>query len=214
MKSNPPQEEVTIHTKHHRLKAEVYFDVIETSRVKVDKKLFTEMCRTGCSNYNNKYCCPPHSPEFTSHIGNHDRLLLVMVKIDLDQLAQAKYKEYHKVRMTNTIIKSRIEKVMRSLEGESGTKFMSTGACRLCKPCQKKLSRPCKHPQEMRFSLEALGADCNKLAQDAFGKPLLWYEKKHAPAYTAVICALPLKAGHDKSEFYKLLGRRVDEIVK
>lgn len=205
-------KETIIHTSKHDLRMQCYYDVVDATAVTVNKPLFTKMCEQGCSNYNNKHCCPPHTPEFSCHVGSYRRLLLVMARIEIDQLAATTYNEYHKVRMTNTIIKSRIEKVMRSLEKSSGTKFMSTGACRLCKPCQKKIGKTCKHPQEMRFSLEALGADCNRLAEEVFGMPLLWYKEKHAPEYTAVICALPLKEEHEKEEFYKLLEETISNI--
>ena len=45
----------------------------------------------------------------------------------------------------------------------------------------------------MRYSLEALGVDCNDLSEKVFGIPLKWYEKGKAPEYTSVICALPIK---------------------
>ena len=175
------------------------------SGVKTDKALFFNMCKGGCRNFNNKYSCPPCSPHFLQYTKNYKHLLVVLLKINLDQL---NYKEYHKLRVGNAVIKPRIEKLMRSLEKNFDSKFLSTGACRLCKTCQKKLGKPCKRPKQMRFSLESVGVDCNKLVEDVFGFPLLWYKNKKAPEYTSVVSALPLQCQDDK--IFDLISKDLD----
>ncbi len=118
-----------------------------------------------------------------------DLLLVLVFRLDLDQFG---YKDFVRVRVGNVVLKFRIEKFMRELEGRYGGKFLSTGACRLCRECGAKLGKDCKHPSKMRYALEALGIDCNALVEKAFGFPLGWYDGK-APSYTAVVCALPVK---------------------
>jgi predicted metal-binding protein len=176
----------------------------------VEKELFSDMCRKGCINYNKKYCCPPFSPKLNDYVKNYEYLIIILLKIDLDQFS--KYKEYHKLRVGNAIIKPRIEKLMRILEKDFNTKFLSSGACRLCKPCQKKLNKPCKHPNKMRFSLESLGVDCNKLVEKLFNFKLLWYKDKKAPQYTAVVCGLPLKETINKNKYSNIINKRIDEL--
>lgn len=182
--------QIKIKTPKHELNIKVYYDSINSNNIKVDKKLFVSMCQKGCKNYGNKYSCPPFSPSFNEYV-KKDKLFAVMLLLKLNQFDNFNYKEYHKLRIANAVIKPRIEKIMRELEKITKTKFLSTGACRLCKPCQKKINKPCKHPDKMRFSMEALGVDCNDLALKLFKKPLLWYKKKDKLEYTAVICAIP-----------------------
>jgi predicted metal-binding protein len=202
---------VDIATQQHKFRLECYYDFIGISSVKTNKALFLDMCKKGCRNFNNKYSCPPLSPEFSSYVKNNEFLLVVLLKIELSQMSGKN--EYHKLRIGNAVIKPRLEKIMRMLEANLGSKFLSTGACRLCKPCQKKLGKPCKHPDKMRFSLESLGVDCNKLTEDLFKFHLLWYKDKKAPEYTAVVCALPLKNIDDKDRLFLLVDECIRKVV-
>ena len=146
-------KKVSITTPKHQLRVDCYFDFASIDNIKTKKDLFLNMCKDGCKNFNSKYCCPPHSKSLSSHVGTDETLLVLLFKLDLAQLSKSKYSEYHKLRIGNAILKPRIEKVMRSLEGNFAKKFLSTGACRLCKPCQKQSKKPCRHPDKMRFSL-------------------------------------------------------------
>lgn len=181
-------QEAVIKTPRHSLKIECHYDITDISRVKTNKELFAKMCRDGCRNFNKKHSCPPSMLDFKKYTKGYDKLLVVLLRIHLNQLKE--YRQYHRLRVGNAVIKPRIEKIMRLLEGNS--RFLGTGACRLCKPCKKSLNQPCKYPDKMRFSLESLGVDCNQLTKDTFHFPLLWYKDKTAPEYTSVICALPV----------------------
>jgi predicted metal-binding protein len=200
----------TIQTPKHTLNILCSYDTFPTQKVKVNKKLFKQMCKNGCPNYNQKFGCPPLSPSFKDVVKEKELFLLAMV-LKLNQFNKHNYQEYLKIRIANSVLKSRIEKVMRKLEKVTRTKFLSTGACRLCKPCQKKISNPCKHPDKRRYSLESLGVDCNHLTKNAFGLPLKWYKKKKAPEYTTVICGLPIK---ESNNIQKIINLTEEELKK
>ena len=125
--------------------------------------------------------------------------------------------DHHKLRIGNAVIKPRIEKIMRALELSFGPKlagkFLGTGACRLCKPCQRKVNKKCRYPDKLRFSLESLGVDCNKLCLKLFKFPLLWYKEKKAPLYTSVIAAIPLNNINNKSEIIKLTKKELNKVL-
>ncbi len=182
------KKKYTFTTPSHKLRVEAFAGVVDASDVVVDKVKFLKLCKEGCKNFNCKYSCPPFSPHF-KRLGI-EKLFVLVLRLPLDQLSD--YKPYHRVRLANSVLKSRADNVMRQLESETGTKFLSTGSCRLCKPCGRKVGKPCKRPDKMRFSLEAVGIDCNELCKNLFGFPLLWYGDKKAPVYTAVVCALPI----------------------
>lgn len=205
--------EAIVSTPRHRLRIDCYYGFISVDKVETDKTLFSDMCRSGCKNFNGKYCCPPNSPDFLSCIRGYGSLLVLMFMIDLNQLSEYGYKDYHRLRIGNAVIKPRIEKVMRSLERDIGGRFLGTGACRLCKPCRRKIGEPCKYPDKMRFSLESVGVDCDKLTRELFNIPLLWYKDRKAPEYTAVMCALPIKEIKDKEWVCELINKRIDESV-
>ena len=187
-------QEAVIRTPKHSLKIECHYDIIDINKVKTNKELFAKMCKDGCRNFNKKHSCPPSVLDFKNYTNGYNKLLVVLLRIHLNQLGE--YRQYHRLRIGNAVIKPRIEKIMRLLEDNS--KFLGTGACRLCKPCKKALNQPCKYPSKMRFSLESLGVDCNQLTEDAFHFPLLWYKDKTAPEYTSVVCALPVNENNLK----------------
>ena len=89
----------------------------------------------------------------------------------------------------NSILKSRIDKVLRACKDDD-EKYISTGSCRLCKPCHKKLNEPCAHPDIRTFSYEALGVNVSSMVHDIFGIDLLWYAKGSLPLYTCVVAGL------------------------
>jgi len=174
-------------TNQNNLKINTYSKFIDKDEVVAKKQLFNNMCKKGCKNYNKKYCCPPLTPDFNNLIKNNQGLFVVLFVCNLDQINST---EYNKVRIANVVMKSRVIKLMRHLEEKFNTIFLSTGSCNLCKPCQLKLNKPCKHPKKRRYCLESVGVDCNNLSKKLFNIPLLWYKNKKAPEYTLVICGL------------------------
>lgn len=183
-------EILKIQTPKNNFEIEIYSKFIETKEVESNKELFQKMCKEGCVNYGRKYSCPPFSPSFTTVSEGYESLLVVLF---LSTLSQIKSTEYNKLRIANIVMKSKIDKIMRELEKVNNTKFLSTGSCRLCKPCGAKVGKPCKYPDKKRYSLESLGVDCNNLVKNLFEKELLWFKNKKAPEYTCVVCGLLCK---------------------
>ncbi len=176
-----------IQTPKNKFKIEYFSCFIEKEKVKTNKELFSNMCEEGCKNYGKKYSCPPFSPNFINIIKNHKGLFIVLFLCKLNQINST---QYNKIRIVNVVMKSRIIKLMRLLENKFKTIFLSTGSCNLCKPCQLKLNKPCKHPNKKRYCLESTGIDCDYLSKKLFKTHLLWYKNKKAPEYTCVMCGL------------------------
>ncbi len=176
-----------VRTKQNLLRIEVYLKFIEKKEIKLDKKLFLKMCKEGCVNYEKKYSCPPFSPEFEQIMGDCQGLFIVLF---LCKMSQINSTEYNKIRIANVIMKSRLDRLMRVLESKFKTSYLSTGSCRLCKPCKLKLDKPCSHPDKRRYSLESVCIDCDYLTKKLFNLPLVWYKNKKAPQYSCVVCGL------------------------
>ncbi|MBM3246929.1 hypothetical protein FJZ17_00085 [Candidatus Pacearchaeota archaeon] len=199
--------EFKIKTPKNDLTIELYSKFIKKQEIKLQRQEFIELCKK-CRNYNKKYSCPPKSPDFYN-ICNKEGLFIVLLKINLENI---KSTEYNKVQLANSILKSRVDKLMRILEKEFNTKFLSSGSCRLCKPCNLQKNLPCKHPKEMRFSLEATGIDCNFLSQTLFNLPLLWFKDKKAPDYTCVLAGLI--CNQEETEAIKqALSKNINQIL-
>ena len=153
-----------------------------------DKNLFTALCCTGCINYNKKWSCPPRSPDYQDVSTGWDNLFVLFARMELSQLSYVK-NDYLKIKAANSILKSRADKFLRHMAAKHGN-YISTGSCRLCKPCKCKIGSPCAHPELMTYSFEAMGVDVGKLVIELFHVPLLWYKPHNLPEYTSVVCGL------------------------
>jgi predicted metal-binding protein len=180
-------ETFNVKTASNDYNVKVYSKFIKKEDVLVQKDLFCKMCKIGCKNYDNKFSCPPFSGNFIELVGNRDGIFVVLFLMDLSKIDST---QYNKLRIANSIMKSRMDKIMRIMESKFDTKFFSTGSCRLCRTCQLKLKKSCKHPDKMRYSLEATGVDCDDLSKKLFNLPLLWFNNGQAPKYTCVIAGL------------------------
>ncbi len=141
------------------------------------KEEFDCLCKEGCPNYDKKWSCPPLSPSYSSFVSKYENIIVVVISTKLDQFSYIK-NDYLKVKAANTIMKSRIDKVLRSFISDN-CYYISTGSCRMCKPCKRKLNQPCAHPGEMTFSFEALGINVSEMVNDLFNFELKWYKKNH-----------------------------------
>lgn len=153
-----------------------------------DKNLFTALCSAGCANYNKKWSCPPHSLDYRDFSIGWDNLFILYARMELSQFSYVN-NDYLKIKAANSILKSRGDKFLRQMATMYGS-YISTGSCRLCKPCKCKTGLPCAHPELMTYSFEAMGVDVGKLVIEQFQKPLLWYKPHCLPVYTSVVCGL------------------------
>ena len=149
---------------------------------------FNKLCKEGCPNYGKKWSCPPHTPSYQDFTEGWKSLYVLYMRTATDQFTYIK-NNYLKIRAANSILKSRADKFLRKMTEQNG-KFISTGSCRLCRPCKCKSGAACNHPTKMTFSFEALGVDVVLLVDTYFHVPLLWYKPNSLPEYTAVVCGL------------------------
>lgn len=196
---------------HKTPSAEILVDVTiiaaESCRLAAyeNKRGFEKRCES-CPAYGQKWSCPPYSPSFSSfNTGEYPNAVLVLFRCELDQFSYTKT-EYIRIRAANTILKSRMDRFMRSLENSLGGVTLSNGSCRLCNPCGKKKGQPCKRPDKMRFSMEALGLDVGGITADFFGHELLWYKDKKVPAYRSAASCLLMKERIEENAIEEIAG--------
>lgn len=154
----------------------------------VDIPQFAKLCANGCPNYGKKWSCPPYAPSYIEWASSWEHLLVFLFQIELSQFSYIK-NDYLKVKAANVILKSRADRFLRHMAKLHGA-YISTGSCRLCKPCHCKIGEPCQHPDLMSFSYEAMGVDVGALTMHCFNKELLWYTRGHLPQYTSVVLGL------------------------
>lgn len=160
-----------------------------------EKDKFDSLCQNGCPNYNQKWSCPPLAPSYSRFVSAYEKIIVVVISTTLDQFSYIK-NDYLKVKAANTIMKSRIDKVLRSFLSNDSY-YISTGSCRMCKPCKRKLNQACAHPDKMTYSFEALGINVSEMVKDLFDFELLWYKKKSLPEYTSVVAGIVFNGEFD-----------------
>ena len=196
-----PSAEISIH---------VRLTILESQRLTQyeNKREIEKLCEA-CPTYGGKWSCPPCSPAFSGYgLDKYPYAALVLFSCDLDQFSYTKT-EYIKIKASNTIMKSRMDRLMRSLEQATDGVMISNGNCRLCNPCSKKKGEPCKKPDKLRFSMEALGLDVERITADVFSHELLWYRDKKIPPYLSAVACLLMKERIDE----EVLGELVSEIL-
>lgn len=154
----------------------------------MDQERFRSLCEDGCPNYGRKWSCPPYAPLFTDFTAKWKYLYVLFLHTDMSNFAYIK-NDYLKIKAANNILKSRADRFIRRMAGLHGSSI-STGSCRLCKPCKCKQDLPCAHPDIMTYSFEALGIHVGRMVEDCFHKPLLWYRRHALPEYTSVVCGI------------------------
>ena len=74
-----------------------------------------------------------------------------------------------------------------------GSELLSGGSCYKCaEGCTRPGGAPCRHPDVLRYSIEALGGDVEKIARDLLGSPLLWAEPGELAPYYMLVGGLML----------------------
>lgn len=153
-----------------------------------NKNQFDSLCQSGCPNYNKKWSCPPYAPSYDIFSQGYQNLCVVLLGLNMSELGYIK-QDYLKIKAANSILKSRIDKALRFCRNDLEM-YISTGSCRLCKPCHKKNSQPCAHPDIRTYSYEALGIDVSAMVGEIFDMNLLWYKRGMLPSYTCVVAGL------------------------
>ena len=177
-------------TNSKNISYEVIVDTIlpEHANSFVNVEKFEELCRIGCPNFNRKWSCPPFAPPYPEFINGWKYLYVFWFRVETDQFSYIN-NDYLKIKAANSILKSRADKFLRSMSKLHG-QYISTGSCRLCKPCRRKIDLPCAHPETMSYSFEAMGVNVEQLVHSCFNCELLWYRRGHLPRYTSVIAGL------------------------
>ena len=176
--------------------------IVSTDKLSVyiDKEKFCRLCENGCINYAKKWSCPPFAPHFVDFVKKWDKLCIFYLRINLEQFSYIKH-DHLKIKAANSIMKSRADRFLRNMAEKYG-KYISSGSCRLCKPCKCKMGLPCIHSDTMTYSPEAMGVDVGRLVDELFGKPLLWYKPHSLPKYTSIVCGLLTNDAFTEEELY------------
>lgn len=173
--------------------------VIDTSSIVVDERVQLKCRYPPCVNYGRNLMCPPYTltaKEFREILEKYKHAVIFQVDKTIDKEIQEyiKNKEANLLDLTKdekfaeTVMEklagnevSDVNKIISTIEREAFkrgyrlTLGLTCGPCRLCEKCDPK--NLCKHPFEARPSMEAMGIDVSKTAENA-GFKIQWGTKE------------------------------------
>ena len=157
-------------------------------RDEVNVPKFLSYCRE-CPNYGKRWSCPPLSVD-PEQVWLRFDLLWLWGRILY--LSPGTTQEE-----ANLLLSGEKEKLLTELlqkEAEiPGAWALSAGTCQVCGAgCTREQGAPCRHPEQMRYSIEALGGDVSFATKRYFQKELLWGSGGMAPAYQMLVGGLLL----------------------
>lgn len=149
---------------------------------------FIGLCRQ-CRNYGRRYGCPPFDADPLEDIKDYKKVRIVGVKIipDDSRLALDAVGE-----LMEPVTKELNEELLYMEKVRKGKAFGFVGSCPYCGglPCARIKGEPCRHPEKVRPSLEAIGFDMSKTAKDILGIEIKWSKDYCIPEYLTLVCGL------------------------
>ena len=173
----------------------------------VDVEGFLKYCRE-CPNYETSWACPPFDFDPLEFWKGFERLDLYGEEIIFDdEYAGKKFNQEELSRIIGDSIKRVKEKLtgeLYELERQNpGSVSLSAGSCELCGGCTRGESAgcaPCRFPEKMRHSIEALGGNVGLTISKLMGIELEWIEEGVLPGRFVLVCGL-LKGGRDTASY-------------
>lgn len=171
------------------LKAEVCDNTILKNYMNFD--YFTNLCKTGCNYYNKSYTCPPNSPTFTDYTKNYNFSLIILMYTEINE--ENSIKDIHKD------LRCILSEILIPLEKNLNGLLTDGGRCLYCNECSYIYNLPCKYPDKIRFSMEAMGIDLDKMSKEILNHTISWNKD-----YCTVIGSINFN-GHFKQDYLKQL---------
>lgn len=149
---------------------------------------FLPFCQE-CKNYGRRYGCPPFDSDPLSIIKQYDSVRIIGVKLTPDDatLPLSSANE-----LMAPVILAMNQELLQEEKRLHGFACGFVGECPYCdgEPCARREGKPCRHPDKVRPSLEALGFDIGKTAQQLLGIDIKWSHDGHIPEYLTLVCGL------------------------
>ena len=143
----------------------------------------------GCGRYGKCWACPPYDFAEDEYLGQFTTISLLATKITPSEGVALTPETAERILNRE---RQRLDRMLLGMEGNARAFF--AGTCILCPPekCTRREGLPCRHPESIRPSLEALGFDIARTASELFGIPLQWGSPGTFPAYLTLISAIAL----------------------
>lgn len=162
----------------------------------VDPERFLAYCRE-CPNYQRVWSCPSYDFDPRQLWLSYEALSLYGRKLVFSP--QARQTTYGQAGLQELLAASLYQEraglareILALEAARPGSLALLPGNCRYCgeNQCSRPLGQACRHPQQCRYSIEALGGDVSLIGERLLHSPLLWISQGRLPPYLTLIAGL------------------------
>ena len=150
----------------------------------VDVETFLACCKE-CHNYGTVWACPPYDFDVRAYWKRFTSLYLTARKM---YFPEGTSQETAMAAMAEE--KARMSEELFDLEAKfPGAVSLSAGSCSICGRgnCTRPAGQPCRFPDRMRYSIEALGGNVGMTVSRLMGIELEWMEEGKVPSYFVLV---------------------------
>lgn len=166
------------------LTAEVSVSEFSERFIHIEK--FLTACRQ-CPNYRTRWTCPPFEFDPMTVWNSYTGLRLYARILQADAPEQTLDDAMAALKREKRLYR---EKLYQWEQATPGSQMLLAGTCDQCAVCERSLGRPCRAPEHLRYSIEALGGDVEGCLQYYFHMPVLWGRDGKAPAHLVLVGGL------------------------
>lgn len=149
---------------------------------------FVTLCQQ-CRNYGRRHGCPPFDDDPLLTLCRYDSVRLLGVKIIPTDKTLPLDAANGLMLPVITAMNAELLAMEKELDGRC---YGFVGACPYCggAPCARIDGQPCRHPEKVRPSLEAVGFDISKTAKELLGLEIKWGRDGRLPEYLTLVCGI------------------------
>lgn len=161
----------------------------------VDVETFLEACKN-CPNYQQVWSCPGYDFDVLEYWNRHEHLKVYAHKIIFEpEYLEKTYTSEELNEILQKVLKEEKQKLSdRMFEEEKkypGSISLSAGSCGFCKEgCTRPQGKPCRFPEQMRYSIESLGGNVGMTIERLMGLELEWMEEGKLPTHFILVNGL------------------------
>lgn len=160
-------------------------------------ELIKTYCKS-CPDYEKFWSCPEFNFNTKTYLNNYNYAYIIAGKLFTHNIEKI-LNEYTNLDYNNTseiisylykLVRKSFDKNMLKIEKAfPNTCALFAGRCYICDECERISNNACTYPESMRYSLEALGMEVSKIADNILCEKILW-SKNGLPEYILPIACL------------------------
>lgn len=161
----------------------------------VDIPTFLNACKV-CPNYDHLWSCPPYDFDVEVYWRCYHTLYLYATEIIFDEKYRDKtYTSEEMQSLLDSVLPAEKQKLsdmlMKKEKAYPGSISLSAGCCQKCSGgCTRTSGKPCRQPEAMRYSIEALGGNVGMTIEKLMGLKLEWMEEGRLPHHFVLVSGL------------------------